>query len=985
MSTAALNHRVSSLARLLLFIGLLGMVSLTLPQPTLAQNEIIFTGRVWVTNTQTPIPGVTIQLQTALASSGSFATVATTTTGSDGTFRFVRAYEIRRDYRLVEINPPGYISTSAVAASPGVVITPDIIEFRYNGGALTAGTYGPSTFFDQLRATATFTPRPTNTPTRTPTHTPTATRTPTVTNTPTRTPTATRTPTRTPTPVPVDLHAYKVEVTQGIQDLNNSRRLVSGRRTFVRFYARSNQGTHPTHAALIVRRGTNITTLFPLNSAAVSPTSPRDVLARSFLFELPHGYRQGTVVITAVVNPIIANVYPTRSPVETTYDNNWAVTTVNFVNVPTPHVIIYRVAYTLNGVTHIPQQWEATQLASWIQRAYPIPGLKIGYRTINYGAMQLNANGDLVKPKCGDINSLLLNRWIMDFFGGKISINTRFYGLVADSGKFMRGCVPQIPALIGSGPTGVPTGSFAWDTDGSYGDWYGAHEIAHAFGRGHANFCGASGGPSYPYPSGRISPTSTTSALSAMFGFDRLGWRLYGPTSGDLMSYCSNQWVGGHTWEGLMTYFQSNLSGSPVTMLSSEAVDRLRVTGWIDDDDTVTLYPMVVLPNMIEIKPRVPGDWAIVLRGVGDVELARYPFTPNPMESGPDPDDPDELELFLIDELVPFVAGTVQVDIEYLGKVMTSVKAGLSIPTVSNVTPSGGNLKEDTIHVVWSATDADPEDTLTYEVHFSRDGGANWVVVAENLDEPTAEVDRVNLASTSQGLFRVLATDGINTGSGQSAEPFVVPNVPPMVEIVRPEMGATVAFSQTLTLEGLVYDIDEGTLPDEQITWTSSRDGLLGNGSELALEALSMGQHTITLRADDGMGGVSTDTVRITVVSSPTELPAPADQLLAGPPSLELWPAQHQPTAVLAVDNANPNKVVRWNAITSAAWITLSASEGETPDDVTVGLDASGLPHGTYSGTITFTSPDLPGQSVQITVVAHVSDVHSMLLPLLLK
>ena len=30
-----------------------------------------------------------------------------------------------------------------------------------------------------------------------------------------------------------------------------------------------------------------------------------------------------------------------------------------------------------------------------------------------------------------------------------------------------------------------PTGSGAggWDTDGSYGDWYGGHELAHSFGR----------------------------------------------------------------------------------------------------------------------------------------------------------------------------------------------------------------------------------------------------------------------------------------------------------------------------------------------------------------------------------------------------------------------------------------------------------------------------------------------------------------------
>jgi hypothetical protein len=959
MITSALGKRLSVITRLILLIGLLGAGSLTVPQPALAQNDIIFTGRVWVTDSQTPIPGVTIQLQTALAGSGNFVVQATTTTGEDGSFRFVRTFAIRTDYRLVEINPPGHVSTSAAAANPGIVITPDIIEFRYNQGALTAGTYGPGTFYDQPRVTPT--PTPTNTPTRTPTATPTA----------------------TPFPIvaPVDLYAYKIEVTQGIQDLNNSRRLVTGRRTFVRFYARSNQGTHPTHAVLIARRGINITVLFPLNNAAVSPSSPRDVLSRSFLFELPAGYRQGNVILTAIVNPIIANVYPTRSPVETTYDNNVMVTSVNFVGVPTPHVVIYRVMYLFDGALHVPPQWEAQQLASWIRRTYPISGLQVEYRIIYYGTMQLDGDNNLVKPKCGDINALLLNRWILDWFSGKVSSRTRFYGLVSDGGKFMRGCVPQIPSLVGSGPTGP--GTWGWDFDGSYGDWYGGHEIAHAFGRGHANFCGAGGGPSYPYPNGRISPS--TVGNTAMFGFDRLDWQLYGPTSGDVMSYCDNQWMGGFTWEGLMTYFQTNLLGAPAELLTSEAMDRLRVTGWVGDDGAVTLYPLVMLSNVPEIKPRVPGDWAIVLRGADGSELARYPFTPNPMESGPDPDDPEELELLLIDEMVPFVVGTTQVDIERLGSVVTSVRAGLSVPTVSDVTPSGGTLEGDTIRIAWSAFDADPGDTLTFEVHFSRDGGANWAIVAENLSEPTVEVDRASLASTTQGLFRVLATDGINTGSSQSAASFIVPNLPPVAEIVQPEMGATVAYSQTLALVGVVYDVDEGSLPDEQITWTSSRDGLLGNGPELSIETLSVGQHTITLRADDGMDGVSNDMVNVIVVESPTDLPAPADQLLAGPPSLELWPAQHQPTAILAVDNANPTNVVRWNATSNAAWILLSANEGETPDDVTVGLDASGLPHGTHSGTITLTSPDLPGESVQITVVAHVSDVYDLQLPLLLK
>jgi hypothetical protein len=158
----------------------------------------------------------------------------------------------------------------------------------------------------------------------------------------------------------------------------------------------------------------------------------------------------------------------------------------------------------------------------------------------------------------------------------------------------------------------------------------------------------------------------------------------------------------------------------------------------------------------------------------------------------------------------------------------------------------------------------------------------------------------------------------------------------------------------------------------------------LGTGPDLAVETLSVGVHTITLRADDGQGGVATDTVTVTVVDSPALLPAPASKLLAGPASLLLAPAQGQLTAVVAVDNADLASVIRWNAKASAPWITLNEASGETPADVTVGL-AAGLPPGTYNGTITFTSPDLPGQSVQIAVAARVSDVHTVLLPLLLK
>src|SRR5260370_15593792 len=92
----------------------------------------------------------------------------------------------------------------------------------------------------------------------------------------------------------VDLVAVGLEVTQGIQDLNNSVRLVSQKRTFVRFYVRTSQGAANTTAVLTARRGDSSVTLAPLNDGAeiqVVAKPTRLVLDQAFLFHFPDGYR----------------------------------------------------------------------------------------------------------------------------------------------------------------------------------------------------------------------------------------------------------------------------------------------------------------------------------------------------------------------------------------------------------------------------------------------------------------------------------------------------------------------------------------------------------------------------------------------------------------------------------------------------------------------------------------------------------------------
>jgi hypothetical protein len=144
------------------------------------------------------------------------------------------------------------------------------------------------------------------------------------------------------------------------------------------------------------------------------------------------------------------------------------------------------------------------------------------------------------------VNSYLLSKRLWDLvYSADLPANTRYYGMVDDAGGFMPGCAVNVPGFVASGPTGVASAErFGWDTDGSYGDWYGAHELAHTWGREDVPFCGAEGG-TYPYPDGRVSPT--LAGDSAIYGFDILTRAIYGPGWKDVMGFCPYQWVSDFT------------------------------------------------------------------------------------------------------------------------------------------------------------------------------------------------------------------------------------------------------------------------------------------------------------------------------------------------------------------------------------------------------------------------------------------------------
>lgn len=757
-----------------------------------------------------------------------------------------------------------------------------------------------------------------------------------------------------------ELTAEHLEVTQAIQDLHNSVSLIAEKRTFVRFYVTATGQEAWTYARLKVEKDGVTRYLSPLNPGAhvIVPHSPinRVALNEAFLFELPTEFRDGTVTLTAEVNPETS--WRGRTPQETNYTDNILSTSITFQAVPPLPVTIFSYGYAIapNTPYLYPLPSETWALASWLERAYPIPYADVTYRELTLFAPAIPGQDF----DCRDVNqSMLAYRAWAGWTG-----NRRIYAMYTDEGGYTLGCADGIPSLVASGPAGDPASQpgFDWDTDFTYADWYGAHELAHTLGRFHAEFCGAPNGyRSYPYPFGMIS--FAVDGADAFFGFDiQAPHPIFDPGWTDLMTYCENQWISNYTYEGLKTYIQNNFPLS--TQHPVYLIDRLLVLGTIPSSGEVTLKPLFVIPNAADSEPNLPGPYALVLRDASGSELARYPFTPDFLAQ-------EEGEPLLgISELVPALSGMAMLDVEGPnGTLIIRVTAGATPPTVNlNETDIGSLLNPQTLTVSWTASDPDG-DPLAFALESSPDNGTTWEIVAPYLVTTTITLNDTALVAGAQTLFRIWATDGIHTTSDTSITPIIIPNHPPVAEILEPTTWMTLTVSQTLGLVGQAYDLDSSPLPESQLTWLSDLEGVLGTGPQLSLTGLITGVHHITFQVDDGTDLV-TDTVKVTIVHDPTQFPYPENTLLAAPDPLIFHTPGGAISQTLSVLNLNPFQTLTWEAVTNVPWLSLSTNSGFTPAHLAVTFIPTDLSPGKYQGSITLTNPQLSKVNVVIPVWA---------------
>jgi len=215
--------------------------------------------------------------------------------------------------------------------------------------------------------------------------------------------------------------------------------------------------------------------------------------------------------------------------------------------------------------------------------------------------------------------------------------------------------------------------------------------------------------------------------------------------------------------------------------------------------------------------------------------------------------------------VLPLPADARRIVLRHGPTVLAERVATAHAPSVSIVAPLAGEVLGDTATISWTASDEDG-DTLYYTVLYSHDGGTSWWPLAVDLTEDSLHTSTSSWPGGNEAQVQVLASDGFNTAIADSRV-FEVTRKAPSAWIGAPQSNALLSPSEAIVLTGHAEDLEDGELTGASVTWSSERQGILGNGSPLILPALTLdpGEHEITLTATDSDGQTGTASVTVFV------------------------------------------------------------------------------------------------------------------------
>ncbi len=525
--------------------------------------------------------------------------------------------------------------------------------------------------------------------------------------------------------------------------------------------------------------------------------------------------------------------------------------------------------------------------ADWFEQVLPISNSGIDY-VVKSGYLNWTTSlgtGDGQHSLISTLNA----QWILEnafsfWFSGAFTGADHVYGWAPNAGySGGHADMPVYPHAGGFGVVGIGSDNPGTSTDnpGSGALIFG-HELVHDYNVYHTDTpdsCGSNDTNSdFPYG---------TSSIQEV-GLNPFTAKIYNPSNThDLMSYCPSGgsklgWIAPFTWNKLFNDFalssfstQIDANNQPYIMHPTAAGESLVINATVYNPD---LNPQIpgALGELYRTESGVAyilptGDYAVELRNVDGAVLASYPFVVNfhseyspepgvpagttigPQDAPPFPSDPtSKVDVSFI---VPWMDGTQSVALVHLGNLLDQRVVSNNPPQVLITSPTGAETwnEGETHTITWQGLDLDG-DPLLYNLFYSNNGGSDWILLQGNLTTATYQVDVNSMAGGSDVRFRVVASDGINTAIDETDQAITIPNRPPVPTILTPANGLTTVPGGLVVLHGSAMDMEDGSLPDSGLVWSSDRQGELGVGASVALNSLESGTHIITLTATDSYG-----------------------------------------------------------------------------------------------------------------------------------
>jgi hypothetical protein len=250
-----------------------------------------------------------------------------------------------------------------------------------------------------------------------------------------------------------------------------------------------------------------------------------------------------------------------------------------------------------------------------------------------------------------------------------------------------------------------------------------------------------------------------------------------------------------------------------------------------------------------------------------------------------------------------------------------------------------------------------------------------WIHLAPREgDAPATLTISLDPESLSPGIY-----EGDVTVVAKTAADSQSTTIPVTFKVQRPGLNVTPTAIERAT------NVNSGASFTETLQITNSGSGQLNWTATKQRDWVTLsptsgtgdGTIQVTINSTGLRGGIYHDDIVITAPGATGSPDHVSVTLTIFAPGLAVTPGFIRDTAApgsttpqnttLQVTNSGTGTMT-WTASKIQPWITLSKTSGGAPDAVTVRVDPSGLPPGTYADTVLFTSPEATNGAVKVPV-----------------